>query len=86
MELKDTVGLMLSDKFEDRLIAEYLQAKIRYEKLSEVLEAIKIGSDLAPSVEDARILLIQLASIGAYVETLKFRTERIGIDLPEVAI
>lgn len=33
MELKDTISLMLSDKFEDRFKAEYLQTKIRYNKL-----------------------------------------------------
>jgi len=33
MDLKDTVDLMLSDNYRDRLKAEYLQAKIRYDKL-----------------------------------------------------
>lgn len=33
MDLKDTVDLMLSDNYLDRLKAEYLQVKIRYDKL-----------------------------------------------------
>ena len=32
-ELKDTVDLMLSEDFKDRLVAEWLQLTIRIEKL-----------------------------------------------------
>lgn len=33
MELKDTVELMLSDDYRDRMKAEYWKTKIRYDKL-----------------------------------------------------
>lgn len=38
--LVGTVDLMLSDNWKDRLVAEYLQAKIRKEKLSCYLEKV----------------------------------------------
>lgn len=33
MELKDTIDMMCSEDWKERLKAEYLQARIRYEKL-----------------------------------------------------
>lgn len=38
MELKDTVGMMLSDDYKERFKAEYWQLKIRYEKLKDMLD------------------------------------------------
>jgi hypothetical protein len=37
-ELKGTIDLMLSNDYGDRFVAEYQQTKIRYEKLSAMLE------------------------------------------------
>ena len=42
MELKNTIELMLSDNYEDRLKAEYMQLKIRIEKLSTYLDVHKV--------------------------------------------
>ncbi len=44
MELKDTVDLMLSDDWKDRLKAEYWQTKIRYDKLVGMIEKYKAGT------------------------------------------
>ena len=33
MELKDTIKMMTSEDYKERMKAEYLQTKIRYEKL-----------------------------------------------------
>ena len=38
MELKDTIDLMLSDDFRDRLKAEYEQLNIRIQKLEAAIE------------------------------------------------
>lgn len=38
MELKETVELMNSSDYKERFKAEYLQAKIRYDKLHKMLE------------------------------------------------
>lgn len=36
-ELKETVDLMLSDDYKERFLAEFMQLKIRYEKLRAML-------------------------------------------------
>lgn len=43
MELKDTIELMTSEEWKDRFIAEYLQTKIRYEKLHKLLVRREAG-------------------------------------------
>lgn len=43
-ELKDTVGLMQSSYYKARFAAEYLQTKIRYEKLSAMIDAWDKGT------------------------------------------
>ena len=43
MELKDTVGLMISSDWRDRFKAEYLLTKIRYEKLYMLIILREIG-------------------------------------------
>lgn len=43
MELKDTVDLMLSEDYKDRLKAEYYQLKIRIEKLEATIKGCESG-------------------------------------------
>lgn len=43
MDLKDTVDDMISDDYKSRFEAEYVQTKIRYEKLIVMLDKIKAG-------------------------------------------
>ena len=43
MELRDTVDLMLSDDYKDRLKAEYYQVKIRCEKLEAAIKGYDAG-------------------------------------------
>lgn len=38
MELKDTIKLMNSENYQDRFKAEYLQVKIRYDKLKTMVD------------------------------------------------
>ena len=38
MELKDTVGMMLSEDYKERFKAEYYQVKIRLEKLEDTIK------------------------------------------------
>lgn len=45
MELKDTVDLMLSDDYKDRLKAEYYQLQIRCRKISKKLEKLYESED-----------------------------------------
>jgi len=43
MELKDTVDLMLSEDYKDRVKAEYYQLKIRIEKLEAAIKGYDNG-------------------------------------------
>ena len=44
MELKDTIELMTSSDYKNRLLAEYWQIKIRLEKLEAMLKKYKEGT------------------------------------------
>ena len=44
MELRDTIDLMCSEHHENRLLAEYRQTKIRYEKLHSMIVKIHAGT------------------------------------------
>ena len=44
MELKDTIELMNSSDYKKRFKAEYLQAKIRYDKLDKMLIKYEAGT------------------------------------------
>lgn len=70
MELEDTVDLMLSGDYKDRLKAEYLQLSIRIEKLKLRLEE-----------NNNELLQAQLALMNAYKNILKERldTENISV-------
>lgn len=43
-ELKDTIDLMLSDDHYERLMAEYMQLRIRYKKLCNMLDDYDKGT------------------------------------------
>lgn len=74
MELKDTIGLMTSNDYKDRFIAEYQQTKIRYEKLHKML--IKYDAGTLP-FEPTNISLLrdQAAAMGRYLYILETRAE-----------
>ena len=75
MELKDTVKLMQSDEYKDRFIAEYLQTKIRYDKLHKMIVKYEAGTlDFTPSC-DIRILKDQASAMGNYLYALEVRAE-----------
>ena len=59
MELKETIDLMNSDNYKERLKAEYLQVKIRYEKLRKMLVKLDAGTlDFTPKCTKALLLEI----------------------------
>lgn len=74
MELKDTIELMTSDDYKDRFRAEYLQTKIRYDKLLKTL--VKYDSGTLP-FEPANVELLreQAAAMGRYLYLLEERAE-----------
>lgn len=81
MELKDTIALMNSADYKERFKAEYMQVKIRYEKLRAMI--VKYEAGTLPFTPSCLIELLkeQEARMGNYLSTLKIRTEIEGIKL-----
>ena len=90
MELKHTVELMNSECYKDRFVAEYLQTKIRYEKLkafSNKIEAAENTQYMAKAIQmpahDCPLPLLreQQRCMGAYLHILEVRAVIEDIDL-----
>lgn len=81
MELKDTVELMNSSDYKKRLRAEYLQTKIRYEKLHVMTIKYEAGTlNFEPSCS-LEILKEQKSYMGNYLRMLEIRAEIEKINL-----
>jgi hypothetical protein len=81
MELKDTVELMNSENYKERFKAEYLQAKIRYDKLDAMTVKYEAGTlNFTPSCS-LELLKEQKKHMENYIRTLKIRAEIEKIDL-----
>lgn len=81
-KLKDTIEMMSSENWQDRFIAEYLQVKIRYQSLHNMLVKYKAGTlDFTPSCS-YEILAEQAGYMGKYLNCLEVRAEIEGVKLP----
>ena len=81
MKLSDTIALMESDNYKDRFVAEYLQTKIRYEKLHKMIVKHLAGTlDFSPDTP-LDILEEQAKHMGCYLKQLEIRAEIEGIVL-----
>ena len=81
MNLKDTVELMNSEDYKERFKAEYLQAKIRYDKLDAMTVKYEAGTlNFTPSCP-LELLKEQKKYMGNYIRTLRIRAEIEKIDL-----
>lgn len=84
MELKETVQMMDSEDYKERFKAEYLQAKIRYDKLDAMTVKYEAGTlNFTPSCS-LELLKEQKKYMGCYIRCLKIRAEIEKIDLKEV--
>ena len=81
MELKDTIELMTSDDWKDRFVAEYLQTKIRYEKLHRLIVRREVGKCdfLTPISLDS--WMYQAHHMGEYLHELEKQAVLHDIDL-----
>lgn len=71
MELKDTIELMNSSDYKERFKAEYLQVKIRYDKLHKMLVKWDAGTlNFTPTC--AKALLLEQKRYGVTSKFLKF--------------
>jgi hypothetical protein len=94
MELKHTVDLMQSGDYKERFIAEYLQTKIRYEKLkafnTKIEAAMRTASIMAPKAIEMpkhdcpeELLREQEEVMARYLHILEVRARIEEIDLLE---
>lgn len=81
MDLKDTVELMNSEDYKERFKAEYVQTKIRYDKLDAMTVKYEAGTlNFTPSCP-LELLKEQKKYMGNYIRTLRIRAEIEKIDL-----
>ena len=91
MELKDTIELMQSGDYRERFKAEYLQTKIRYEKLKDLNTRIEAAHstefacdrkvEMPPHDCPDDLLHAQQRTMGEYLHYLELRAVIEGIDL-----
>ena len=80
-ELHDIIGLMCSEDYKDRFRAEYLQLKMRYNKLHNMVVKYEANTlDFKPSC-NIELLKKQKAAMGNYLYCLEVRAQVEGIDL-----
>lgn len=81
MQLVDTIELMLSNDYKERFRAEYLQLKIRHDKLSAMVEKYENGTlNFTPKCE-LTMLKEQLYRMEGYMYILEVRARVEGIEL-----
>lgn len=79
MELKDTVDMMLSNDYKERLKAEYYQAKIRYDTLGKMLSDWDNGKlDFTPTCPKM-VLAAQHGAMQDYLDILERRVFEEGL-------
>lgn len=81
MELLETVSLMTSDDYKERFKAEYLQTKIRRDKLKSMIQKLDNGAlNFVPKCP-RNIFIYQLALMNAYLDALRMRADIELIDI-----
>lgn len=81
MDIKDTAKLMISSDYKDRFKAEYIQTKIRYDKLYQMLAKLEAKTlDFEPNCPK-KLLMEQKCYMGEYLRVLEIRAEIEGISL-----
>lgn len=83
MELKDTVAMMNSPDYKERFKAEFLQTKIRYDKLHDMV--VKYEADALNFTPSCSLELLkkQKGAMGQYLYFLQVRAVVEEIDLTE---
>ena len=86
MQLKDTIELMTSDNWKDRFVAEYLQTKIRYEKLHKMIVKRETGVMPFETPIPLKSWETQIWHMGQYLHELEKQASLHGIELPIVGL
>lgn len=85
MELKNTIELMTSESWKDRFVAEYLQVKIRYEKLHKLITRREVGKVDFTTPVPLESWQTQARHMGLYLHELEKQAVLHGIELPSVS-
>lgn len=80
--LRETVGLMNSEDYRDRFVAEYLQTRIRYMSLHKMCIRYEAGTLTFTPKCSLELLKEQKSYMGNYLRCLEVRAEIEGITLP----
>lgn len=80
--MNDAVEIALSEDYKERFIAEYVETKIRYERLHSII--IKWCAGKADFVTDIELLEEQAKHMGNYLKMLEIRAVKEDIELPNV--
>lgn len=75
--LEDTIEKMTSSLYNERFVAEYMQLKIRYEKLKDLCNRIEVAEMMheEPPIHDCPLELLreQQKTMGLYLSVLEKR-------------
>jgi hypothetical protein len=80
-ELSETVEMMNSPEYKERFKAEYMQTKIRYEKLHKMCSKYEAGTLKFTPTCSIELLKEQKMHMGNYLRCLEIRAEIEGIEL-----
>lgn len=83
MNLKDTITLMQSDDYKERFKAEYLQTKIRFDKLHATIVKYEAGVLEFNPTCGIEFLKKQAIAMSDYLYSLEVRAVVEGIELVE---
>ena len=81
IELKDTAELMSSNDFRERFVAEYLQTKIRYDRLRKMIVKYEAGTLPFTPKNSLELFKKQASAMGNYLYCLEVRAQNEGIEL-----
>lgn len=81
MELKDTVVLMNSEDYKERFMGEYLQVKIRYDKLKTMVDKWDKGELSFTPTCPREIYDTQLEAMENYLKVLELRAKIENVNL-----
>ena len=83
MELKETIEMMQSADYKERFTAEFIQLRIRRDKLRRMLIKYEAGTlDFKPTCSLA-LLREQLTAMEDYLYILEVRAQIEGVVLPD---
>lgn len=84
MELKDTIEMMNSKDYKERFKAEYLQTKIRYNKLHIMIVKYEAGVLSFEPTCPIELFKNQAKYMGMYLYQLEIRAQLEGIELTNI--